>query len=388
VTIVSRGRVAYLPLAAFLLATAGPRVFAEERPPVSATPATQVEITVVGGASEFRWARSLVGAGSPGMASARWMRTEHFDVSDIFDVAAITRAHVLACWLDFSEPKRGRLYFVAPSGQHFLLREVELSGRQTEVDRASLAEVLELSVAALMENERSGLTRSEAETLLADRTSAETARRRTAAKPESSPAVASAASRAPPESRSLLGLGVLFAAQVLSADLPLGQRVGIMVPAGRYLGSAWVSGFVSGEYQFAITTENSDIGMRLQTLAPLLGVEAGHLRPRPAEGAQFWWCSAFVRLGAGVDFDHVSPRLGTQSTAATLAPGHWSSTLVVRVSVGTSWALGRRLALDVRAFADIAPTSVHYDVSVNDEVLTAFSPWRVRPGLALAVVFR
>jgi hypothetical protein len=69
-----------------LLFAPAPRVFAEESPPVAAAPATQVEITVVGRASEFRFARSLVGAGSPGMASARCMRTERYDVSVNDDV--------------------------------------------------------------------------------------------------------------------------------------------------------------------------------------------------------------------------------------------------------------------------------------------------------------
>jgi hypothetical protein len=388
VTTVWQDHVARLPLAALLLAMACPAAFAGEGVAVPA-PGTQVEITVVGRASEFRWARSLVGASSPAMASARWTRVERFEVREIFEIVGAARENLLACWLDLSDPRRGRLYFVAPSGQRFLLRDVELSGHQTEVDRASLAEVLELSVGALLENERTGLTRSEAETLLADRAAAAAARSKPLGKPEPAPMLASSAVTAPASpSTLLLGLGALFAEQVLSADFPLGQRVGIEVLAGRYRGSAWLAGFVAGEYQFPVTTKNAEIGLRLQALSPHAGLEAGHLRPRPGEDAHFWLASLFGRLGVGVDFARVSPQPGTQAVPITLAAAHGSSSLVVRGTLGSSWALGRRIAMDVRLFADIVPTAVHYNVSVGGDVRGAFSPWRVRPGLVLALCLR
>ena len=54
-------------------------------------------------------------------------------------------------------------------GDRFLVRDVDLSGRFDEVDRAALAEVLESSIGALVANERAGLTRAEAEAVLARR---------------------------------------------------------------------------------------------------------------------------------------------------------------------------------------------------------------------------
>jgi hypothetical protein len=61
---------------------------------------------------------------------------------------------------------------------------------------------------------------------------------------------------------------------------------------------------------------------------------------------------------------------------------------VLRGVLGTSWVLGARAALDVRLFADAFPTAVHYDVNRDGSVGTAFSPWRVRPGLALGLAYR
>ena len=369
-----------------------PDAVAEEGAVALPPPATKVEITVVGKPGDFRWARSLVGPNSPGMATARWTRAERFDVHALFETAAVARANLLACWLDLSDPKRGRLYFAAPSGQRFLLRDLELSGHQSEVDRASLAEVLELSVAALLENERAGLTRAETETLLADRQATESPPGQPVARPAPDPAIGHAATTAvavrPAATQPLHGVGVLFAEQVISPDFPLAQRVAVEGLFGRRFQAGWLAGVVAGEYQFSVRTQNADIGMRLSSWLACAALEAGHLRERPGEDARFWWRSWFGRLGAGVDFSSVSPQLGTQGVAATLSPAHWSAAFVVRGTLGTSWALGARAALDVHIFADAFPTAVHYDVNREGSVGTAFSPWRVRPGLALGLAYR
>jgi hypothetical protein len=367
-----------------------PDAVAEEGVVGAPPPATKIEISVVGKPGDLRWARSLVGSNSLGMAAARWTRAERFDVRELFETAAVARANLLACWLDLSDPKRGRLYFVAPSGQRFLLRDVELSGHQSEVDRASLAEVLELSVAALLENERAGLTRAETETLIVDRQATERVPGQPVARPAPATAIAPSATAAvrPAETQPLHGAGVLFAEQVISADFPLAQRVGVEGSLGRRFQAGWLAGVVAGEYQFSVSAQNADIGMRLSSWLACVALEAGHLRERPGEDARFWWRSLFGRLGAGVDFSRVSPQLGTQAMAATLAPAHWSAAFVVRGTLGTSWALGAQAALDVQIFADAFPTAVHYDVNREGSVETAFSPWRVRPGLALGLAYR
>ena len=377
-------------LAVLVLAVARPAAAEEAAAPASA-PAPKVDITVVGRPGEFRWARSLVGASFAGAALSRWTRVERFDVRELFEDAA-ARENVLACWLDLSDAKRARLYFAAPSGQRFLLRDVELSGHLGEVDRATLAEVLDLSIAALLENERIGLTRAETETLLADRKAAERASGAPAGSrapsPAGSPGADTAAWKSAPETGLLAGFAANYAAQVLSSDFPLAQRVGIEALLGRLRGAGWLAGFAAGEYQFPLTVTNREIGVNLETLAASAGVEVGHLRGWPGEAQDLSWRSLFGRLGAGVDFDHVSPQLGTQAVTAGLAPAHWSSSVVIRAVLGCAFALSPRVTMDVRLFADFHPTGVHYDVSVGGAVQPAFSPWRLRPGLALGLAFR
>jgi len=233
------------------------------------------------------------------------------------------------------------------------------------------------------------LTRSETETLLAERGAAETA---SAASMPARATIASAsrvtAPRPVPESSSLAGLSASYAAQVLSSDFPIAQRVGVDALLGRYRGAGWLAGFAAGEYQFPLTARTTDIGMQLQTISACAGVEAGHLRGWPTKPERFAWRSLFARLGAGVDFDRVSGQPGTRAVAATLSPAHWSSAVFLRAAAGTSFWLGRRVTLDVRLFADLLPTAVHYDVSVAGDVQSALSPWRVRPGLAIGLALR
>src|SRR6185436_16886777 len=57
-------------------------------------------------------------------------------------------AAAVRCWVDLSGARRALLYFSGRAGDRFLIRDVELSGRFDELDRQSLAQVLELSIAA------------------------------------------------------------------------------------------------------------------------------------------------------------------------------------------------------------------------------------------------
>jgi hypothetical protein len=358
-------------------------------------PASGVLITVVGGPADFRWARSLVvGGGSPA-AGARWARAERFDPHELL-AAPVERTALVTCWLDLSDAKRARLYFAAPSGDRFLLREVGLTGRFEEIDRASLAEVLDLSLAALLENERAGLSRTETEELLDKQQPAAAAPATSPAQPAPPlppapvPALPTMRVATVPHepSRLLLGIAACFAEQVLSGDLPLAHRLGIELLGGRYHGDFWWAVAAAGEYQLSVGARNEDIGMDLRTVAVQAGLEGGRAWARPGPDTRFGWRSLFVRVGPGMNFDQIGPRVGTLGVPVSLAATHWSSSFVVRAAVGTGWALGGRVTLDVRLFADFLPTAVHYDVRRDGEVAAAFSPWRVRPGLTLALAVR
>ncbi len=128
--------------------------------------------------------------------------------------------------------------------------------------------------------------------------------------------------------------------------------------------------------------------MDLRALAVHAGVELGHAWQTSASEARHGPRALFARLGLGMDFVEVTPRAGHGALPVELAGRHGSSSLVLRGALGTAWVLGQRVALDARGFADLLPTAVHYDVRRDGQVGAAFAPWRIRPGLMLAVALR
>jgi hypothetical protein len=95
-----------------------------------------------------------------------------------------------------------------------------------------------------------------------------------------------------------------------------------------------------------------------------------------------------VRVGLGADFDRLTPEPGTMDASAALTPARWSDSLVATAGVAVGAGAGRHLALELRLTADVLPTAVHYDLATDGRAAPAFSPWRVRPGLALALMIR
>jgi hypothetical protein len=336
--------------------------------PAAAAP---VDVTVVGKPADLERVRALGGEHTPGGVPLRWGRIDHFDpLADVLRASTVEPPPPLRCWVDMTETRRVVLYFAARGGQRFLVRGVELSGRFDELDRQSLAQVLELSISALLESAEVGITRSEARVLLS----------RPAAPPEPPPAATPVVVRAPPpEAPSAVVTGAIFyAGQELGAGMPVAHGPGadvalrLTTPTAerRTVFGLWAS----GQYQLPIRARTEDVGMQLQTLAARAGLEAERWRLR-------------ARLGAGGDWVRVAPLAGSATTEVTLAPAHWSTSLVVTATLALLVPAGRRLELRVAASADILPTAVHYDVQGPTGPLPAFTPWRIRPGLSLEVGF-
>ena len=162
------------------------------RPARAEDPAPAVDVTVVGTADDLERIRALVPRLMGG--GARWSRVDKLDPADVLRDRRDGDTAAVRAWVDVTVATRVRLYFATRSGDRvgergvpprepfagggtlpgshfdrFLVRDVELSGRFDEVDRAALAEVLESSIGALVANERAGLTRAEAEAVLARR---------------------------------------------------------------------------------------------------------------------------------------------------------------------------------------------------------------------------
>jgi hypothetical protein len=332
-----------------------------------------VEIVVIGTPADLQRVRDLTDPGRLGGAPPRWARADRFDPRDVLRPGAALR-----CWVDLSRPARARLTFAAGTpagggtraGDRFLVRDVELSGRFDELDRQALAQVLELSVAALLEDERAGLSRAEAQALLL---------------PEE-PVVETAALPSP-SIRSRLYPGVFYAAQAQGGGLPIAHGPGLSldwVGRGRPLGAF---GWLEGQVRLPEQAREQNIGVDLFTLAARAGLGVGwNIPPSATARARALRAERLAaRVGVGIEFARVSPRPGTTDGAVVVGPQRWSESVVLSAALGLRLAVGRRLGVELRALGDLLPTAVHYDLATPTDVRPVFSPRRWRPGLALGV---
>jgi hypothetical protein len=357
-----------------LVGAAAPRATAQSAAPApEPTPPTHpaTEISVVGSPNNLDWVRALVHPEASGTAAIHWSRMDRFDPHDVLR-STTGAGGVIRCWIDLTDARRARIYFAARSGERFLIRDLELSGGFDELDRATLAEVLDLSLAALVEDERAGLSRAETETLLA---------RRNAARHPAPAAPAPPAASTPPPADGGPRVGAFYAGQAFSTGLPIVQGPGLLLawsrggssddrPRGR------LAGWLSVQYQLPADDQASLVGLRLQAVAPRAGV------------AIRWPRGLEARLGVGADVTHLTPLGGTAGTAVSLTAPRWSADLLATVAVGAAVALAHRVEIEALVFADYLPTAVSYDVAVGGQSSTVVSAFRLRPGIALELTVR
>lgn len=334
------------------------------------TPAPAVDVTVVGSADDLERVRALVPRLSSG--GARWQRVDRLDPADVLRAGRDGDAAAVRAWVDTTTASRARLTFATRSAERFLVRDVDLSGRFDEVDRAALAEVLESSIGALVADERAGMTRAEAEAVLA---------------PRAPPAVIAQPPRpnsvpepAPP---SRWAIGLFYGAQALS-DAPVidhGPGLALAVAAFPRWPRVNQTGrgpnlFATAQYRLPVHEQTGRIGVGLYTVAARAGVECGPLI----------WSRLRVRLGAGADIVHVAPE--SSDPGAALSAPHWSASLVGSAALRANVALQpRRFWLSAVIFADVLPAAVRYNASIDGTTTSVFSPWRFRPGLTLELTF-
>ena len=373
------------PLAAQIGAPAGAARPAEAAPGAPSAPDSAalasgrpglVEMTVVGPVADYERLIAPIGARTPSGVPLLWNRIDRFN-----PLAELLRADpplswvALRCWIDLSDLRRVRLYFASRGGERFLVRELALSGRLDEVDQQSLAQVLEISIAALIENQDSGLTRAEAREVLA----------RSQPEPEPPPLVQPALAR-----RWRLAAAASYGIAAVAASMPMGQGPGVtlsllarraaVTPAPDAAFAARAGFWIAGHYRIPVTARAPEIGVRLETLAARAGVAGG-------------WGRVSARLGAGLDWVHVTPLAGSTGAATQLAAPHWSATWVLSGAVAARLPIDRvaaalsGVALSLVLSIETLPVPTEYAVADGSGARVPFALRRTRPGLALELGF-
>jgi hypothetical protein len=343
-------------------AAAPPDAHASRRPEL-------VEVTVVGGAPDYESLRLRIGAHVAMGVPLLWNRLDRFNpLAELLRGAPATRTSTLRCWVDLTDARRATLYFAGEGGERFFVRELAMSGRLDEIDQQSLAQVLELSITALLENQEIGFTRDEAREMFS--------------RAQPRPPELAVAPTAPPRRWSLTPAAG-YAVERTGASLPMAQGPGLAIAlsAGREAGLR-LGVWIAGQYQLPAAAHGPEIGVRLQTAAARAGVEAG------------WWRWR-ARLGGGVDWTQVTPLPGDAigaATTLTVASSHWSTSwvasgaLALRLPLEKALGSGRR-ALSLVLVVELVPSSTQYQLQDGSGVRVVFARERTRPGLGLELAF-
>jgi len=257
-------------------------------------------------------------------------------------------------WIEVAAGGRARITITDQRAQRFLVREAALPTWPDELARETIAQMVESSVAALLENQGLGMTRAEAHTVLAAQD----------ARPMPSP---------PREHQQRLG--AFYQAQLFSAQIPLAHGPGLrgQLTTRTRIGSVGLA--ASAQYVLPQTRDDANVGVRLHGVALRLG--AGLHGRGPRLHLAGW-------LGVGVDAVHMQPRQGPRGDA-TLTSARWTAVTVLRAELRLGLPVGRRLTVFLTPSLEWDPVKRAYDVTGVDGQVAVVAPYAVRPGLALAV---
>jgi len=228
-----------------------------------------------------------------------------------------------------------------------------------------LSQVVELSMHALQEDLRAGLTREQA----------------FPSPPPRPPPPAPAPVTASPPSAPRLALhaGSFYSLSAHSAQVPVTHGPGLLLALGWSGPRGALALATRGRYELPQTHDDPRIGLRFATLA--LRVDAEAFATLGAGSAGF----VGLNLGLGPDLVWLWPRTSHATEGWEPAAHRLSSALVLCGGVSGGVRLGARASVFLEVSAEFDPAKVHYDIDVDGARETVVTRFRVRPVGALGV---
>jgi hypothetical protein len=282
--------------------------------------------------------------------------------------------HALIAFVVIDGANRARLYFRAPSGERFLLRELLLPSGLDALGREAIGQVVESSVEILLRTTATGMDRAQVRN--------ELARERGEPMEPSPPAMHS--DRSPPGAdvrRWMSWLALRYAGAWSGALGPIhgpGAELGVMrAVSGAGSRRLLLGAIAMAERTFPQELKASTLDAQIEAIRArlLVGVD---WRPGTLH-------SLSARAGAGADFVQARPT-AVHDAVVTPAGESWKALPVARIQVG--YGIGDRLLrVEVTLFVDVAIERTDYEVRTPSGSLVLAAPWPVQPGLALAFGF-
>ncbi|WP_437985091.1 hypothetical protein [Sorangium sp. So ce117] len=376
----------WLGFAAAIALSAARATAMEEGP--SAAPASPgapvVEIVLTGPAPNLGAIRAALESQALSAFALRFRVAPTFDAAALF-AARASSGVALSCWIDVSDPRRAALYFTDPVADRFLVRSIELSGGFDELDRESVAQVVELSLRSLRGGARASLDREQARALVL-RQAAPAGNPPGQAAPAGNPPgraapPGNAPGQAAPALRGALELGAFYGVTVHSAEIGWTHGPGVRVALGASSGRQRLALDARIQYQFERRFEEPRIGLDLRTIA--LRADASWLYAL-TPGAALLELGA--RLGAGLDHVEAAPRPGSAGAPSFVPAGASASNALVLVAGAVAkLPLSRDVRLFTELFVELDPARVRYDLALEQGTETVFTRYRFRPGVLLGV---
>jgi hypothetical protein len=297
-----------------------------------------------------------------------------FDQAELLrDTAPSSAVHV------FVVPGAGGnvgLYFRAPDGERFLLRNVLLPAGFDDVGREQVAQIVETAVAALL-YPGAGLTREQAKLQLREPDPTPGASR-----PSADPQPAKTSTPSPkPKASKPTTLESWFALRY--AAVALGKELGIANGPGLELGLGVERGGLlrarlSIERDFAQTLETSQVAAALSRVRWQGTADAGL-----SFGNRQLRQMLLVSVGVGQDRVHVKP-MATADSRVAPAPSFDEQAPFAHAELRYETG-GATLRVALSTGVDVALVQTHYDVAHENVHERVARPWLVRPTGSLAV---
>jgi hypothetical protein len=287
-------------------------------------------------------------------------------------------------FVELVSAERARLVLSDERRERYLLRDVPLPNGLDAVGRETLAQVIESSLVAL-QGQSKALSREELNQLLAGEApnaavpGKDEARPVLEAAPVAPTAAALKATHEPAPSAldsSRIQLAGGYTVQWSGPELGLLHAPTLRLEWERVLGpeSSWFVA-ASGELRWAQSYESSLVDVDVASRAAWLtaGIEhtwRGELR----------WLAG---VGLGVDWAVIQPR-DVEGGLSRVLPETSDATAWLRAELGLKLRLGGvQLALSL--LTDVSTFDTHYDVRRAGRAERLVTPWRVRPGVRVAL---
>ncbi|WP_437648840.1 hypothetical protein [Sorangium sp. So ce362] len=334
--------------------------------PVSGAPV--VEIVLTGAADNLGAIRTALESEALSAFAVRFRTAPRFNATALFATRASSGV-ALSCWIDVSDLRRAVLYFMDPVADRFLVRSIELSGRFDELDRESVAQVVELSLRSLRVDARASLDREQARALILRQTT-----------PPEALADAPVPAAAPARRRAL-ELGAFYGVTIHSAEVGLTHGPGVRVALGGSWGKHRLALDTRFQYQLERRYEEPRIGLDLRTIA--LRADACWLYSLATGVTPL---EVGVRLGAGIDHVDAAPRPGSAGPSAFVpSAASASNALVLAAGSVVKLPLSRDLRLFTELFVELDPARVRYELSLEQGTETVLARYRLRPGVLVGI---